>query len=51
MYRKLGDTQDANKAIEQMKVIKQQREARGVKRVEDPDLSQLEPSTSSAPTP
>ena len=51
MYRKLGDTQDANKAIEQMKVIKEQREARGVKRVEDPDLSQLEPSTASASTP
>src|ERR1700722_96654 len=51
MYRKLGDTQDANKAIEQMKVIKQQREARGVKRVEDPDLSQLEPSTAAASTP
>jgi tetratricopeptide (TPR) repeat protein len=50
MYRKLGETQDANKAIEQMKVIKQQREARGVKRVEDPDLSQLEPSTNSNST-
>jgi tetratricopeptide (TPR) repeat protein len=51
MYRKLGDTQDANKAIEQMKVIKQQREARGVKRVEDPDLSQLESSGAVASTP
>jgi tetratricopeptide (TPR) repeat protein len=51
MYRKLGDIQDANKAIERMKVIKQQREARGVKRVEDPDLSQLEPSIAVASTP
>jgi predicted Zn-dependent protease len=51
MYRKIGDTQDADKAIAQMKVIKAQREARGVKRVEDPDLSQLEPSTTSTSTP
>jgi tetratricopeptide (TPR) repeat protein len=51
LYRKLGDTKDAIAAINRMKVIKQQREARGVKRVEDPDLSPLESSAAIASAP
>jgi tetratricopeptide (TPR) repeat protein len=51
MYFKLGDRKDAYEAIRQMKIIKQQRESRGVKRVEDPDLSPLETSASAASTP
>jgi tetratricopeptide (TPR) repeat protein len=51
LYAKLGDKKSAYEAIRQMKTIKQQREARGVKRVEDPDLSPLETSASAASTP
>jgi tetratricopeptide (TPR) repeat protein len=42
LYRKLGDTKEAAAALDRMKTIKQQRSARGTKRVEDPDLSSLE---------
>ena len=42
LYRKIGDIKDANQALDRMKTIKQQREARGYKQVEDPDLSPLE---------
>ena len=51
LYRKLGDTKDANAALEQMKAIKEQRRDRGVKRVEDPDLSSLEFPSGSPPSP
>jgi predicted Zn-dependent protease len=51
LYRQIGDLKDASAAIEQVKTIKQQRRDRGVKTVEDPDLSSLEspPGRSSAP--
>jgi tetratricopeptide (TPR) repeat protein len=51
MYFKLGDKKDGEEAIQQMKILKQQRESRGVKRVEDPDLSPLESSASAASVP
>jgi len=51
LYRQIGDTRDAAAALDQVKTIKQQRRDRGVKTVEDPDLSALEspPRESSAP--
>jgi tetratricopeptide (TPR) repeat protein len=42
LYRKLGDSKSASEALARMKEIKTQRSGRGVKRVEDPDLSSLE---------
>lgn len=51
LYRKLGNTAAANAALDRMKVIKQQRRDRGVKRVEDPELSPLESSAGGAPAP
>ena len=42
LYRQIGDTKDAAAAFDQVKTIKQQRRDRGVKRVEDPDLSSLQ---------
>lgn len=51
LYHKIGDSRDAAEALEQMKSIKQQRRERGVKLVEDPDLSQLESSPSHASAP
>ena len=48
LYRKVGNTEAANAALEQMKIIKQQRRARGIKRVEDPELSSLELSGGAA---
>jgi tetratricopeptide (TPR) repeat protein len=51
LYRKIGDTKDAMEALDRMKVIKQQRRDRGVKRVEDPDLSSLEFPVSGAAMP
>jgi predicted Zn-dependent protease len=50
LYRKLGDNKDAAEALDRMKTIKQQRRDRGVKRVEDPDLSSLEHQTDAAST-
>jgi hypothetical protein len=41
-YRQGGDTKNAAAALEQVKTIKKQRLDRGVKTVEDPDLSSLE---------
>jgi tetratricopeptide (TPR) repeat protein len=51
LYRQIGDVKDASLAIDEVKKIKQQRLDRGVKLVEDPDLSALEspPGQSSAP--
>jgi predicted Zn-dependent protease len=51
LYRKLGDNKAAAEALDRMKIIKQQRRDRGVKRVEDPDLSPLEYSPGSSSTP
>jgi tetratricopeptide (TPR) repeat protein len=51
LYRKLGDMPDASAALERMKTIKEQRAARGYKRVEDPDLSPLEPGARRASAP
>lgn len=42
LYRQIGDTKDANEALDRMKAIKQQREARGYKQVQDPDLAPIE---------
>jgi tetratricopeptide (TPR) repeat protein len=44
LYRQIGDSKDASQALDQMKAIKQQRRQRGVKLVEDPDLSSMEAS-------
>ena len=41
LYRQIGDTKNASAALEQVKMIKQQRLER-VKTIEDPDLSSLE---------
>ena len=51
LYRQLGDTKDATEALNRMKLIKQQREANGFKRVEDPDLSPVEAVASQVSTP
>ena len=51
LYRQIGDTKDAAAALEQMKSIKQQRRDRGVKTVEDPDLSSLESPPGEPSTP
>ena len=51
LYRKLDDTKDAQAALARMETIKQQRAARGVKRVEDPDLSPIEPTLAHAAEP
>ncbi|MFY9853639.1 MAG: tetratricopeptide repeat protein, partial [Terracidiphilus sp.] len=51
LYHKIGDSKDAAVALEQMKSIKQQRLARGVKLVEDPDLSALESPPGEASVP
>jgi predicted Zn-dependent protease len=51
LYRKLSDTKDAQVALARMQTIKQQRESRGVKRVEDPDLSPIEPTLAHAAAP
>jgi len=51
LYRELDDVGDAKVALARMQTIKQQREARGVKRVEDPDLSPIEPTLAHAAAP
>jgi len=51
LYRQSGDLKDATATIEQLKKIKQQRHDRGVKTVEDPDLSALESSPGQSSTP
>lgn len=42
LYRQLGDTKQAQVALDRMKAIKSQRRERGYKLIEDPDLSSLE---------
>ena len=51
LYRQVGDSKDAAAALNQVMTIRQQRRERGVKTVEDPDLSSLEspPGQASAP--
>ncbi len=51
LYLKIGDTKDATEAIDRVKSIKQQRAAQGYKRIEDPDLSPLEPGLAQASAP
>jgi tetratricopeptide (TPR) repeat protein len=51
LYRQLGDTKNAQIALQRMETIKKQREARGVKRIEDPDLTPLERSSAQASAP
>lgn len=51
LYRKTGDTKHAAEALARMKEIKEQRRGRGVKRVEDPDLSSMEAQPSRPATP
>ena len=51
LYRQVGDTKDAAAALDQVKTIKQQRRDRGVKTVEDPDLSSLESPPGEPSTP
>ena len=48
LYRKVGNTEAANAALERMKTIKDRRRERGFKRVEDPELSSLEFSPGAA---
>jgi tetratricopeptide (TPR) repeat protein len=51
LYHQLGDEKDASAALQRMKEIKRQRSARGVKAIEDPDLSALEATPSEPPKP
>jgi tetratricopeptide (TPR) repeat protein len=51
IYRQMGDVKDASLAIEEVKNIKQQRSGRGIKLVEDPDLSALESPPGQPSTP
>lgn len=49
LYRQAGDSKEAQAALARMETIKRQRATRGVKRVEDPDLSPIEEDGSAAP--
>ena len=51
LYRQIGDAKDAAAALEQVKTIKEQRRRRGVKLVEDPELSSLESNPGQAYAP
>lgn len=51
LYRQIGDSKDAYAALDRVKAIKQQTRDRGVKTIEDPDLSPLETPPSEASTP
>ena len=51
LYRQIGDTKDATAALDQVKTIKQQVRDRGVKTIEDPDLSSLESPAGLSSTP
>jgi len=51
LYRQVGDTKDAAAALDQVKTIRQHRRERGVKTVEDPDLSSLESPPGQASVP
>jgi tetratricopeptide (TPR) repeat protein len=39
LYRQIGENKDASEALDQMKAIREQSRVRGVKLIEDPDLS------------
>jgi len=51
LYRQIGDTRAASAALDQVIAIKQQSRDRGVKTIEDPDLSALESPPRAASTP
>lgn len=51
LYRKEGDIKDSQAALDRLKAIKQQCSTRGVKRVEDPDLSPIERTADRASVP
>ena len=51
LYRQVGDTKEAAAALDQVKTIRQRRRDRGVKLVEDPDLSSLESPPGEPSTP
>jgi tetratricopeptide (TPR) repeat protein len=51
LYLTQGDRKDAEAAVARMETIKRQRAARGVKRVEDPDLSPIEYASAHAGAP
>jgi tetratricopeptide (TPR) repeat protein len=51
LYRQIGDTKDATAALDQVKTIKQQIRDRGVKTIEDPDLSSMESPAGVSSTP
>ena len=51
LYRQLGDKKEAQAALARMETIKRQRAARGVKRVEDPDLSPIEQASNGSAAP
>jgi hypothetical protein len=51
LYKQVGDSKNAAAEIEDVKTIKEQRRSRGVKLVEDPDLSALESPPGPASTP
>jgi tetratricopeptide (TPR) repeat protein len=51
LYRQIGDPKDASIALERVKSIKEQSHSRGVKLIEDPELSALEYSPGQASTP
>ncbi len=42
LYRQMGDAKEASAALAQVKIIKESLRDRGVKTIEDPDLSSLE---------
>jgi tetratricopeptide (TPR) repeat protein len=51
LYRSVGENRNAAEALDRMKTIKEKRLDRGVKTVEDPDLSSLESPSGEASTP
>jgi predicted Zn-dependent protease len=51
LYRKEGDVKDSQAAVARLEAIKRQRAMRGVKRVEDPDLSAIEQTSDQASAP
>jgi hypothetical protein len=42
LYREIGENKNASAALDEMKAIREQHRARGVKLIEDPDLSSAE---------
>jgi tetratricopeptide (TPR) repeat protein len=51
LYRQIGDPKDAAAALDKVKTLKQQQRDRGVKTIEDPDLSSIEYSPGKPSTP